>query len=59
MKLHTPLFIIGLLVFVTPFIGLTGYLEDVIFAAYGAAIMILVSSIRVGLREKSEIQNDK
>ena len=44
MKMHTPLFMLGLLVFVTPIIGFTQFLEQIILGAYGVAIMIIVST---------------
>lgn len=44
MKMHTPLFVVGLLTFVTPFLGLPSYIETVVIAVYGIAVMILVSS---------------
>ena len=47
MKMHTPLFIVGLLTFVTPFLGLPSIAESIIIAAYGIAVMILVSSCNV------------
>ncbi len=47
MKIHTPIFILGLLVFITPIIGLPQLYEQIILAAYGIAIMILVSTIKV------------
>lgn len=45
MKLHTPLFIIGLLTFITPVVGLSDKLEALVIMAYGIAIMIIVSTI--------------
>lgn len=47
MKIHTPIFILGLLVFITPVIGLPQIYEQIILAAYGIAIMILVSAIKI------------
>lgn len=47
MKIHTPIFILGLLVFITPIIGLPQLYEQIILAVYGIAIMILVSTIKV------------
>jgi hypothetical protein len=47
MKIHTPVFILGLLVFITPIIGLPQIYEQIILAAYGIAIMILVSAVKV------------
>jgi len=44
MKIHTPIFIIGLLVFITPAVGLPQIYEQIIMAVYGIAIMILVSA---------------
>ncbi len=42
--MHTPLFLTGLLTFVTPFLGLPSYIETVMIAAFGIAVMLLVSS---------------
>lgn len=44
MKMHTPLFVVGLLIFVTPFLGLPSYIETIMVAAFGIAVMLLVSS---------------
>ena len=44
MKMHTPVFIVGLLTFVTPFLSLPSYIETIVIAVYGIAIMILVTS---------------
>lgn len=44
MKIHTPAFIIGLLVFITPFIGLPSYLEMIMTAAFGIAIMLVTTN---------------
>jgi len=46
MKIHTPIFTIGLLVFVTPFLGLTSIMEMIIIPAFGIAIMLISSTIR-------------
>lgn len=46
MHIHKPLFTIGLLTFVTPFVGLPEDLRLIILSVYGIAIMILVSTIR-------------
>ena len=46
MKIHTPIFILGLLVFITPIIGLPQFYEQIVFAIYGIAIMVLVSSVK-------------
>jgi hypothetical protein len=60
MKIHTPIFIIGLLVFITPVIGLPQLYEQIILAAYGIAIMILVSTIKLTAGKKRiENNNDK
>lgn len=45
MKIHTPIFVLGLLVFVTPFLGFTSNLMTIVVAAYGIAIMIISSTI--------------
>jgi hypothetical protein len=45
MKIHTPIFIIGLLVFLTPFLGLTALIEMFVISAFGIAIMIISSTI--------------
>lgn len=45
MKIHTPLFVVGLLVFITPFLGLPRLIEAIILSAFGISIMILVSTI--------------
>jgi hypothetical protein len=45
MKLHTPLFIIGLLTFITPVAGLPDPIESYVLMAYGIATMIIVSTI--------------
>jgi hypothetical protein len=45
MKMHTPIFILGLLVFVTPIFGLPQLYEQIIFAAYGITIMVLISNL--------------
>ncbi len=42
MKIHTLIFILGLLVFITPVIGLPQIYEQIILAVYGIIIMILV-----------------
>lgn len=44
MKIHTPAFIIGLLIFVTPFLGLPSYLETVVVSAFGIAIMLIATN---------------
>lgn len=44
MKIHTPAFIIGLAVFATPFLGLPSYVETVIIAAFGIAIMVITTN---------------
>jgi hypothetical protein len=60
MKLHTPLFILGLLTFVTPFSGLPLLAESIIISAYGLAIMILVSTIKKDSKFSEEIgMNDE
>ena len=51
MKMHTPVFIIGLLTFVTPFLGLPSFAETVIIAVYGISVMIMVSSCNVFVRK--------
>lgn len=45
--MHTPLFVVGLLTFVTPFLGIPSDLKMIILAAYGIAIMLLVSSLKL------------
>jgi hypothetical protein len=57
MKIHAPIFILGLLVFITPIIGLPQIYEQIILAAYGLAIMILVSTIKIveDVKNKNEI----
>lgn len=61
MKIHTPLFIIGLVTFVTPFLGLPSSIENLIIAAYGIAIMLIVSTIKLSNKkvspENSEMKN--
>lgn len=59
MKIHTPIFILGLLVFVTPIIGLPQLYEQIILAAFGVAIMILVSSINIinNIKSKNKINS--
>lgn len=61
MKIHTPLFIIGLVTFVTPFLGLPSSIENLIIAAYGIAIMLIVSTIRLSdkkaFSENPEMEN--
>lgn len=47
MKMHTPLFVIGLLTFITPFLGFPSNYESIIIAAYGIAVMLIVSSIKL------------
>jgi len=61
MKIHTPLFILGLLVFITPVIGLPQIYEQIILAAYGIAIMILVSTPKIisKAKNKKQIEADK
>lgn len=54
--MHTPVFIVGLLTFVTPFLGLPPYIETVVIAVYGISVMILVSSCNVLV--KKDMQND-
>ncbi len=44
MKIHTPAFIIGLLIFVSPFLGLPSYLETVVVSAFGIATMIIATN---------------
>lgn len=44
MKIHTPAFIIGLLVFVAPFLGLPSYLETIVISAFGIAIMLIATN---------------
>ena len=46
MKLHTPIFILGLLTFVTPFLGFPSNIEAVIVAAFGIAIMVISARIK-------------
>jgi len=60
MKIHTPLFVLGLLVFVTPIIGLPQLYEQIILAAFGVAIMLLVSSVGImtKLKTQNKIEND-
>lgn len=60
MKIHTPIFILGLLVFVTPIIGLPQLYEQIILGAYGVAIMVLVSTIHAvaNFREKKNSSNE-
>jgi hypothetical protein len=60
MKIHTPIFILGLLVFVTPIIGLPQLYEQIILAAFGVAIMILVSSINIinNIKSKNKINSE-
>jgi uncharacterized membrane protein YuzA (DUF378 family) len=45
MKMHTPIFILGLLVFITPILGLPQMYEQILFAVYGIAIMLLISNL--------------
>ena len=65
MKIRTPIFILGLLVFVTPIIGLPQFYEQIILAAYGLTIMILVSipvvfaSLKHKTKIEPEIKNEK
>jgi len=59
MKIHTPIFILGLLVFITPIIGLPQIYEQIILAAYGIAIMILVSTINIVKRVKDKKETFK
>ena len=56
MKTHTPIFIIGLLVFVTPILGLPQIYEQIILGAYGLAIMIIISTN--SLTNKIKIHKD-
>lgn len=59
MKIHTPLFIIGLITFVTPILGLPPLIETIVIAAYGITIMLLVSSIKFSKKEGStKVQDD-
>jgi len=60
MRIHTPIFILGLLVFVTPIIGLPQLYEQIILAAFGVAIMILVSSINIinNIKSKNKINSE-
>jgi hypothetical protein len=63
MKIHTPIFILGLLVFITPILGLPQLYEKIIFAAYGIAIMLLISNLNAFTnflkkeKKESEITN--
>lgn len=59
MKMHTPLFILGLLTFVTPFLGFSSLIENVVISAFGVAIMIIVSTIRVKGDSNSEIATEE
>ena len=52
MKLHTPIFVIGLITFITPFLGFSPDLETIIIAAYGIAIMIISATIKSGVTEE-------
>lgn len=52
MKMHTPLFIIGLLVLITPAVGFPGPYEEIILGAYGLAIMIIVSATKFSNAKK-------
>ncbi len=54
MKLHTPIFILGLAVLVTSFLGLTAPLETAAFSFYGIVIMIISSTIK----PKTEIETE-
>jgi len=58
MKIHTPLFVLGLLVLVTPIVGLPQLYEQIILAAFGVAIMLLVSSVRIMAKLKDKTQNE-
>lgn len=59
MKIHTPLFIIGLITFATPFLGLPPFIETIVIATYGITIMLLVSSIKFYKGESStKVQDD-
>lgn len=44
MKIHTPAFVIGLLVFVVPFVGLPSLVETIVIAAFGIAIMVVTTT---------------
>lgn len=51
--MHKLLFIIGLLVFVTPVLGLPSMLEKVVIIAYGISIMLVTSTIKLVDFEKN------
>ena len=59
MKIHTPLFILGLLVFITPAVGFAQIYEQIILAAYGIAIMLLVSTNNVLETIKNKKNNNE
>lgn len=53
-NIHKPLFTIGLLTFVTPFIGLPEDMRLIIMSVYGIAVMILVSTIKEPVGDSKE-----
>jgi hypothetical protein len=61
MKIHTPIFVLGLLVFITPLLGIPSLYKMLIMSAFGVAIMIISSTINLedltaDLKEISESQ---
>lgn len=44
-KIHSIYFVLGLLVFVTPVIGLPEMVENIVIAAYGVGLMVLSTTI--------------
>jgi hypothetical protein len=57
MKIHTPLFVIGLLTFITPFVGLPNSITNLVIAVYGVATMIIVSTIGLNQLTEDNIEN--
>lgn len=47
MKIHPPIFILGLLVIIVPIIGLPQFYEQIVLAVVGLAIIILISSVKI------------
>ena len=58
MKIHTLIFILGLLVFVTPIIGFPKIYEQIILAFFGLAVMILISFCRGNINQNSNLKEE-
>jgi len=60
MNMHKPIFIIVLLVLVTPLVGLPQTYEQIILGAYGIAILILTSNLSfIKIKKENKIEHDQ